>query len=164
MSKLNAQKEKSRSGFKHWFEEEIHSVPFDNARIVMNWLDDHLKRPPSNHRLLGYNKELFKKIWGRQTAVWTGSEFRFHVWVRKFEGETFIVLTNSTKGTCYEMVVNKNKQRYDLSDHMAAIAVRFWEDLLKEFGGTKKNCSEGTGERGQRNEAGQRPQRKGVKG
>lgn len=64
-------------------------------------------------RIFGFNKDRFLKIWGRQDFCWTGGSEnrRFHVWVFECDNCRLFVLTNSTKGTCYEYVLTGDEDK-----------------------------------------------------
>ena len=51
------------------------------------------------------NRTRFRKLWGKPSFCWKGSEFYFHCWVLRLgEKGIVLVLTAKGKGTCYEAV------------------------------------------------------------
>jgi len=84
---------------------QVNGVPIEMSADYRAWLGKNLKRVMP---LLADNREIFKRIWGKPDWHFDG-EFYFHVWVKEHRGETFLVFTAKTKGTCVEMVRPNNR-------------------------------------------------------
>lgn len=114
----------------------INAVDISNCRTYTNWLCGSnvlgFIDARRMHDVLKDNREAFKTIWGKPDWYWRG-EFHFHVWVREWDGETFIVLTAKGKGTCIEMVRPKNNKRvYGVTTKGPKI-ISFIGSILKEM-------------------------------
>lgn len=75
------------------------------------------------------NRETFRRLWGRQDFCFNNGEFYFHVWVREFEGETFLVLTAREKGTCIELAGHTWEEMQKMHD----VVLAFWDDLVAQL-------------------------------
>ena len=93
---------------------KIKTVAVENSKAYRDWVFEKVSGNSNgksrSHILCRDNQEAFEKLWGKQDWCYNG-EFRFRVWVREHEGETYIVLTSKHKGTCVEMVGNCDEVR-----------------------------------------------------
>lgn len=88
--------------FKKWYTNTITSDIFNN-RTYQSWGGNKLiKSFPRFFIFTKKNVDEFKQIFGKQTGTFIG-EFRYYMWVRTFDNETFIVVS-SNKGTSVEIV------------------------------------------------------------
>jgi len=82
-------------------ERKIHTTVVTSYRFFKGWADEKY------YPVLEDNRARFKAIWGKADFYFSGSHY-FHVWVKKFQGETFLVLTAKDHGTVIEIVRDEN--------------------------------------------------------
>lgn len=75
---------------------KLHTVVVTTLRLFTGWADEKY------YPVLEDNRARFKTIWGKADFYFRGSHY-FHVWVREFQGETFLVLTAKDHGTVIEI-------------------------------------------------------------
>jgi hypothetical protein len=105
-------------------EGNLHTVVVSSYAIFDGWADKRFMP------LLGDNREKFKALWGKPDFYFRGSHY-FHVWVKEFEGEKFLVLTAREHGTVVEMV----RPDYRDIDEKRDVVAAFAKSLLKEMRG-----------------------------
>lgn len=114
----------TKKDFAEWYSRRSNSCSIDNCSAYLASICGILNFH-KHHFLSRDNRETFKKIWGKPDTYWKGSEFYFHVWIREFENEKFIVLTAKGKGTCIEICDTSLKKINSKKE----IIIRFTEDL-----------------------------------
>jgi len=117
-----------KSYFDTWYKTRACSLPIENCKNFNTFSSD-IKNFYKLHSILKDNRKTFKKILGKPDTYWKGSEFYFHVWIREFKGEKFLILTAKGKGTCIEIcnttLENVNKK--------SSIIIEFIENLLNNI-------------------------------
>lgn len=115
---------RSRSYFKEWYEKRADCCPIENNGAFRSVIFDD----KNFHVFLAItkdNREEFKRIFGKPDTYWKGSEHYFHIWIREFEGDKFLIMTAKGKGTCIEICDTS----FDQINKKGHKIIRFVEDL-----------------------------------
>ena len=115
---------KSRSYFKDWYEKRANACAIDNSWLYLSVISG-ITNFHIAHTITKDNRKEFKRIFGKPDTYWKGSEYYFHIWIREFEGEKFLILTAKGKGTCIEICDTSFEEINDKGHKI----VRFVEDL-----------------------------------
>jgi len=115
----------NKSYFEEWYRVRAYSCAIENCSTFRVFSSD-IKNVYKVHTLLTDNRKSFRKIFGKPDTYWKGSEFYFHVWIREFQGEKFIVLTAVGKGTCIEICDTS----FEGINKKSKVIMLFIEDLL----------------------------------
>jgi len=79
---------------------EVHTVALGNNMDYNKWFMSDFR----NHSIVLHdNRIIFRQLFGKPDWHYKTDAY-FHVWVREFEDEIFLILTAKGKGTCLEMV------------------------------------------------------------
>lgn len=114
---------KTRKDMKKLYETgKLHTVVVSNYAVFDGWTT------PEFEPVLGDNREKFKAMWGKPDFYFRGEHY-FHVWVREFKGERFLVMTARTHGTVVEMA----RPDYRDIDGKRDVVAAFAKSLLKEM-------------------------------
>lgn len=117
----------------------LDTTPLENLKEVREWQNeyyDSIRKLPKEVAIPIFHRDILKygdhrkdymKIFGKPDFYWTG-EFRFHCYCLELKddnpnGIRVLVMTASTKGTCYELIKEKGvPTRTDL-------AIDFFEEI-----------------------------------
>jgi len=59
-------------------------------------------------RFFSDNRKALRKLFGKPSFCWRGSEFYYHCWVVDLGEAQVLVLTAKGKGTCHEIIVKRD--------------------------------------------------------
>jgi hypothetical protein len=119
-----------KATFNRWYKTLAHAYPIDNSSGFRTFLSK-IKNFHKVHSITKDNRMDFKKIWGKPDTYWTNSEFYFHVWIKEYKDELFIILTAKGKGTCIEIC---NTSFKDIDEKSKTIML-FINDLCSKLKG-----------------------------
>lgn len=88
--------------FDLWYKERADSCTIENCGLYRTFIND-INNFDRLHLLNKDNRLAFRKMYGKPDTYWKNSEYYFHVWIREFNGEKFIIMTAKGKGTCIEI-------------------------------------------------------------
>jgi hypothetical protein len=105
-----------------WYEKTANSCPIENCLVY----NQYIMKDINKFRFLtkSLHKEL-TKIFGTPDGKYPQKSFHYLVWVRDFEGESFIIFTALNKGTKIEICDTTLKE---LPEKTTAI-INFIDDL-----------------------------------
>lgn len=117
----------NKKEFDLWFRGQANSCPVENCKkyrisFITYLISDKF------HILSKDNRKDLRTVLGKPDAYWNG-EFYFHVWIREFEDEKFIIMTAKNKGTCIEICNTSIKTIEKKGD----VIIRFMNDLYSKL-------------------------------
>lgn len=90
----------------------LHTDPQEVLTLRVKWLNSMplKKQGPILHQTCGFQRDRFRKLWGKPSFCWHGSHY-FYCWLLNLNGKaTILVLTAKEHGTAYELADRLNGQ------------------------------------------------------
>jgi hypothetical protein len=116
-----------RTEFATWYRQDANAWAIENCVSFRKFFLG--KNFLFTHTINKDNREDFKRVFDKPDTHWAGSEFYFHVWIRYYGGEKFIILTAKGKGTCIELCDSS----YTDIQKKGKVIIRFVEDLYDKL-------------------------------
>ena len=118
----------NKSYFDSWYRVRADSCSIENCLLYRSFISDTYK-VDKHLRLFRDNRKYFRKLFGVPDTHWRSLGFYYHVWIREFKGEKFILLSAIGKGTCIEICDTSIKD----IDKKSEVIMSFIEDLLSKL-------------------------------